>query len=481
LFGGFATKFESCPLSGTELQSAINRSLTDPVLKQQLTEQGCLGGYAHDSWEWNGRSLTQLTQVAYGGLDGDVPVFRQLSRPGAWAGQAPTPTPEAQGPFKLLPWRYDQRRHHFRLRSVLERTHEPADAAQGQTDGVVDPPSTPAPAEFVSPLFSSKARPAMHFDVVSGSAVLFQNGQSRIFATDGSAWTERTQQASPFSAGTNDFFASAWDSGAERAILFDPVTGATWVYSDAAGWAQVSTPSSPGIWTVSPTVRLERDLLDKPDGLFVSLLSGASPSEFEKAALKQPRMAFDRQRGRTVMLYKDALWEFNGSAWQQFALPAGLTNCAASTLLAYDGARQRTVAVGCSIPARTWEWNGATWAGPFASPYQASFVRNDNGQPFSNPWQGTLQFGWAHRMLCSRARCSGAWAFWTAMERCAFGTEARGPRVQNCRAPPSRRTRRATIATAPRPCCGTRPARACRCAGKWSTCGISSRPASSRR
>ncbi|HEY6556973.1 MAG TPA: hypothetical protein VI072_06855 [Polyangiaceae bacterium] len=401
LFGGIVKVFETCPLTGSALTTAIANSQTNATLREQLAEQGCLGGYAHDSWEWNGSQLSQLTSVAFGGFDGDQPVFRQLAGSPSWS-SPPTVSPNtpAAPTFKLLPWRYDQRRSHFRLRSALERTHLPAGSDDDQENITVTiaAPSPPPPA-FVSPAFGGQAAPAVYFDSAASEATLFQSGDGRIFTTDGAAWVERTPQSSPFSSGQNDFFAVAWDAAADGAVLFDPITGITWRYSDASGWARVTTPSSPGSWSVSSSVRRERDLADQPERLSLGLglgLGSEAPSLFEQAALKQPRMTFDRQRAKTVMLYKDALWELAGSAWQQLALPSALTNCAAATLVAYDGARQRTVVAGCTIPAQTWEWNGTTWAGPFGSPFQGTLIRDDSGQLFENPWQAPLQFAWIH-------------------------------------------------------------------------------------
>jgi hypothetical protein len=406
LFGGSAAIVETCPLSGAELDAALQQALSDQILRQQLTEQGCKGGYVHDSWEWDGRALRQLTHVAFGGYDDSVPVFRQVRAPGGWATNPRSDAPaEPVGPTSLWPWRYDARAEHFALRSTLERAHHSTSAQTPSAHEGASPPITdtaPSSTELVSPLFTARARPQVAYQPGTGKLLIFTAKDSRVFETDGDSWNDRTPTTTPFSAGLNDFFAAAWDGAQDKIILFDPRTAETWAYA-ADGWARVPTPQSatPPVWSVSKDVRSENDATGWGGTLF-----SAAGTIFPDVALKIPRMVYDSTRQRQVMLYQDALWELGASGWQQQALPTGLTQCTAATLLAYDGLRQRTVAVGCKVPAQTWEWDGSAWTGPGPSPYTAT-LRREPLTTFNDVWSGTVQLAWAHPNALSPAPSLG--------------------------------------------------------------------------
>jgi hypothetical protein len=403
LFGGKATRLDSCMLSESEIQS---RRVTD---FEGVNQAGCLGGYMHDSWEWDGRSLRQLTRVAYGGRVRGMAVFRQVQESGApWAGSPPAnASAQTSGQSPLLPWRYDSDRDHFRLRSTLERAHAPSTTSGPRVTAagevVTISGTAPAAPTFVSPLFASAARSDMVFDRARGVAIIVAPEDGRVFETTGANWVERTPNATPFASGQQDFFGATWDPAAQRVLLFDPRSASTWAKADGAGWSRLSPTASPPTWSVDPEVRRLRDVqayrLRQEDSMSY-IVSRLQP--FLDVAKRVPQMTFDRARGRTVMFYNRALWEFDGTTWTERPAPPGWSDCPAATLVTYDGARSRLVAVGCKVPAQTMEWDGSSWHGPFAGPYETLVDRN----PFPNLpplqyfmqfyWRGTLQLGWSH-------------------------------------------------------------------------------------
>lgn len=401
LFGGFVDVLDSCPYSGTTLEQKRFLAATDATLAQQLRAAGCTPGYAHDTWEWDGGNLKQLTQVAFRGFDAQrilqysgslssvqQPVYCQV------AGTVPAPGTLANdnltgaGQTHLWPWRYDASGNHFPLRSALERAYAPPASAAparkdaGSAQAGAAAPSTPT---FVSPLFGANTTPQISFDPTTGRILILPVGGGKIFDTDLQSWVERTPTGSPFDQGQNDFFASTWDTARQRVVLFDPKTGLTWEHADNQPWVNAQAASSPGIWAVDSAIRAWREL--------------------DVAGLLQlPKMSYDRSRARTTMLYRNALWEYDGSAatWVQRAVPAALTSCTAATMMTFDATRNRTVVVGCLAPGKTWEWDGSTWTGPFAGPFIDTIRRGDdasNPTPPFDPnfrWQGTLQLPWAH-------------------------------------------------------------------------------------
>ncbi len=390
IFGGIAKRLDSCTLSEADIRS---QSVL-PARKQALTELGCFGGYVHDSWEWDGTTLQQLTRVAFGGYVGQLPVFRQIAEQAGWGGgttPAPIPPPAEGGKTPLLPWRYDASPGHFQLRSALERAHtqDPTTTAplvaRSGTVAIAAAPTTPV--SFVSPLFASTTPPQMSFDTTRGMATLFMPEDGRIFETNGKTWADRSPASSPFAAGANDFFGATWDSAAQRIVLFDPITASTWAYGDATGWSKFAPVVSPPVWSVDPSVRRERDLEHERS-------STLAVSNVAAVAKQIPHLAYDRARARTVMLYRDSLWEFDGATWTQKSAPPGWTSCTAATLIAYDGKRAKTVAIGCNTPGETMEWDGSSWRGPLASPYRNLIYRA--GAVPALTWYGTLQLTWAH-------------------------------------------------------------------------------------
>ena len=385
LFGGFVDVTEICPYTTTELETkrydariaeVINHDM-GPTL--QLQQQGCWGGYVHDTWEWDGTTLKALTRVAYGAhfssnRAGYAQVFQQVS------GAIPPPSAavDARAPAtttKLWPWRYDARAQHFAQRSALERS-----AAE---PGVPNAPATSASAQIslaagsggtiVSPMFLPGARPQL---VVKpdGKMLVFSSDDGRVLETDLATWTDRTPSKTPFASGQHDLFAVAWDSTRQKAVLFDPITAATWEHDDA-GWKRIQTSSSPGVWSVDKSSRQFRD-------------GPAYP--------RLPRMSFDRARARTLMLYGDALWEYDGTTWLERTAPAALRGCLTTTLMRFDGVRARTVVVGCTAEGATWEWDGSAWLGPFASPFQGKVARVYGSGAADLSFRATLQLGYTH-------------------------------------------------------------------------------------
>lgn len=385
LFGGFVDVTEICPYTPTELATkrydariaeVVNHDFGPTV---QLQQQGCWGAYVHDTWEWDGTTLKALTRVAYGAYfssnrAGGAQVFQQVSA----AIPPPTPAVDSRVPAtttKLWPWRYDANADHFAQRSALERS-----SAQ---PGVPNAPATSASAQvalaagsggtIVSPMFLPGARPQLVIKP-DGKMLVFSSDDGRVLETDLATWTDRTPSKTPFASGQHDLFAVAWDSTRQKAVLFDPITAATWEHDDA-GWKRIQVSSSPGVWSVDKSSRQFRD-------------SPAYP--------KLPRMSFDRARARTLMLYGDALWEYDGTTWLQRTVPAALRGCVTTTLMRFDGARARTVVVGCTAEGPTWEWDGSAWLGPFASPFQGKVARVFGSGAADLSFRATLQLGYTH-------------------------------------------------------------------------------------
>lgn len=391
LFGGIAAKLESCTLT----DALIAERRRDPSQIQALGEAGCLGGYMHDSWEWDGRDLRQLTQTAYGGTVRGVPVFRQVEGASSWVTGAP-PTPPGLAPtgtVPLLPWRYDGDPNHFRLRSTLERAHAPSDLPGSRvtipsTAVTIEEPAAEEPS-FASPLFASAAQPDMIFDRSRSQALIVSPEDGRVFETNGAIWNERTPEATPFATGAQDFFGATWDTAAQRVVLFDPRTASTWTHSDSGGWQRLQPIESPPQWGVDPDVRRERDRTP------LSVRMDPSVDRFTDIAKRAPQMTFDRARSRAVMLYEERLWELDGTSWLSFDGPPDWTNCPSATLITYDGLRSRVVAVGCRLPAETAEWDGNAWQ-TFIGPHSANLYRSQSYGNQTAAWKGSLQLAWSH-------------------------------------------------------------------------------------
>lgn len=405
LFGGFVDVLDSCPYAGAALAqqraaASVGTAAVQQAAKQALMAQGCMPGYAHDTWEWDGSSLKQLTQAAFDQVQPrriisnfqpttiQQPVYRQVS--GA------VPPPSAGGSDNLSgatqshlwPFRYDSSGNHFPLRSALERAYSPpAVSAPVRKDaGSAQAAAPVTQINFVSPSFGASSTPQLSFDPQSGRVLIFAN-DGRVFDTDLTSWVDRTPSQTPFDAGQNELFAAAWDTARQRIVLFDPTTGITWEGTDSGAWVKAST-TGPGVWSVDSTIRTVRDL--------------------DTAGLLQlPKMSYDRARARATMIYRNGLWEYDAASqsWTQAALPPALSSCTAATMSTFDGSRARTVVVGCTVPGQTWEWNGSSWSGPFPGPFVAPIRRGDDA-PFqvntnfpydpSLRWQGTLQLPWAH-------------------------------------------------------------------------------------
>lgn len=373
LFGGFVDVTEQCPRTDTDLASARHQAdvdfflRNDYTLKQQLESEGCWGGYVHDTWEWDGTALRQLTSVAFGGrnpprYDTPMPVFQQLAGSIA-APRTASDVVAGSTTTKLWPWRYDVGTSHFLQRSALERSNAQPGVANAPVVSrlggrALDAASTAG--AVVSPFFAPHARPQLLVLPDNGKLLVFFADDGHVYETDLNTWVDRTPATSPFASGKNDFFAATFDTRNQRTVLFDPVDGATWEHA-AAGWHRLDVTTPPGPW--------DKAVFTQDWWRTVSDLSDTSLG-YRALWLKPPVMTFDRARGRTIMLHRNALWELDGSSWAQFATPAALKDCKASTLMAFGGARNKTVVVGCTVPAQTWEWDGASWAGPFASPYQ---------------------------------------------------------------------------------------------------------------
>jgi hypothetical protein len=98
--------------------------------------------------------------------------------------------------------------------------------------------------------------------------------------------------------------------------MFDPTTGTTWTRADGAGWVRKAIASSPPTWALPPAVSTVSDLP------IVPVEEYGFPAKLQpfgvrivQASRLMPRMTYDRERGRAVMLYADGTWEWDGANW----------------------------------------------------------------------------------------------------------------------------------------------------------------------
>lgn len=386
-FGGWVDKLETCTLEESERLAQVDVARYDASVRLSLAQQGCLPGYTHDLWEWDGSALRRLTTAQFGylataplsrdpiaGPNVPIAIYRQVRQPVAGAQAAPST--RTGGDTPLWSWRYDQNPDHYPLRSALERSYvapgvRPPTLGGRETEGVVTTiRQVEDQASSVSPPFFDLQRPQLAWDIKTQRFLVFVAPTARVFSTDFQSWSEVTPDRGPFDSGADATIAAAWDTAADRGVLFKPSTGKTFVYTDATGWAPLTTSGSP------PPL--------------------AIPDEADT-----PKAVFDRARNRTVLLHASQLWELSGDSWSPAPLPPELAVCAAGTVVAYDGARQRTVFVGCTLPGRTWEWDGNSWSGPFAGPFSDRIVRRElvgglPTLPSDTRWEGTLQFRAIH-------------------------------------------------------------------------------------
>lgn len=379
LFGGQVDRLAVCSLTDAQISSQLAAASGNAAAIDLLASTGCLGGYAHDLWEWDGAGLSQVTGTSYGGMVDGVPVFRQSTLLGAVTSGGGSANSGSGAP--LWPWRFDGSAKHYQLRTALERVHQTASPTSG-----VSPPISEAPpptGTMVSPLFAAAVRPFA--SAASDGAVTMALADSgSVLSTTFGSWQDVTPSTTPFVDGAIDFAAAVWDEQQSRVVLFDPRTGSTWARTDTTPWAKLAVTGSPAAWSVGSHVRRAADLTRNDDAL-----------------LALPKATYDNARGRVVMLFGHALWELGSEAWISTPVPTTLSSCAAATSMVYDHARARTVLFGCTIPASTWEWDGTSFTYIPQSPYQDLVTRPyladaDPDIVAKATWAGTVQAKWAH-------------------------------------------------------------------------------------
>lgn len=112
-------------------------------------------------------------------------------------------------------------------------------------------------------------------------------------------------------------------------------------------------------------------------------------------------MAYDSQRGRTVLFggsgafgnFGDT-WEWNGISWTQL-VPTASPSGRSFHAMAYDGVRQRVVLFGGSANgthfADTWEWDGSTWTQ--RTPTSSPVARFAHAMAYDSVRQRVVVFG----------------------------------------------------------------------------------------
>jgi hypothetical protein len=406
ILGGTSDILDFCTLTAAQIASAQQAAQGDAAATTALQQTGCLGGTVQDAWEWDGRFVVQTTSVVFGGVVEGAPVFAQAAGDPSWQAEGTAAGADGGAPASLvtalLPYRYDERPDHFALRTALDRAHV--------TDAGADPPASQAvgvdalgAGAGVSPLFAAAVHPDVVFDGVRNVATVLVPGTAAVYETNGATWTDKTPPHTPFSTGPNDFLAMTWDTTHARLVAFDPTDGSSWSYTDAQGWQALPATGSPSRWAVDPAVHAKQDVVRT----VIEKGAGSEDPAFTLAEQQTPKMTFDRNRGRVVMLFAGATWEFDGAAWTSGPLPPTWSGaCAAATYLQYDGVRGVSVAFGCNVPADTWQWDGSAWAGPGPTPFTALVERNQgittnrllqNSFDIVQPdWFAPLQLAWAH-------------------------------------------------------------------------------------
>lgn len=183
--------------------------------------------------------------------------------------------------------------------------------------------------------------PAMAFDSLRGQSVMFGGyGPFPGYQGDAWSWDGATWSLAPTGPSPRAGHAMVYDNQRDRIVLFG---------GDATPNPSILATPSNETWEFN--------------GLSWSLVSTNGPP-----ARTGHKMAFDSQRGRTVMfggpnpspLHPDT-WEWDGTSWAQVNT-SGPTR--AGHAMAYDAHRGRVVLFGGHYAGQlgdTWEWDGVSW------------------------------------------------------------------------------------------------------------------------
>ncbi|MBM4062025.1 MAG: hypothetical protein FJ265_13155 [Planctomycetes bacterium] len=361
------------------------------------------GGYANDTWEFDGAAWTQASPtstptsryahemvydlargvtVLFGGLDATL--ANALAETWEWNGtdwtlRTPASSPSPRYAAGLA---YDQRNARVLLHGGRNGSTYPNDtwAYDGSTWTPLPTGGTAAPTEVPTRLC---------FDPARAEAITARSraGGLSTWAFDGTSWRSVVQDPHP---GPRDHHALAYDPARSAGVMFGGGLGGfglgyyhdTWEYRGGT-WRRVPTATlppareDPGLAYDPVNAAL---LLFGGAGTFSSdlwLFDGTDWTARHPAVLPPPRvrhaMATDTARNRVVLfgggsgfvLLGDT-WEWNGAVWSQ-RQPTNAPSPRASAGMTYDAVRQRTVLYGGGDltygPPRTdhWEWDGTSW------------------------------------------------------------------------------------------------------------------------
>jgi hypothetical protein len=232
----------------------------------------------------------------------------------------------------------------------------------------------------------ARSNHALAYDTARARTVMFggqgPGATNDTWEFDGAVWT---QVATPTSPPGRFRHGMAYDFARQRVVMFGGLAGFnpnlrdTWEY-DGADWAlrtptQMPTPQ----WDTALAYDLVRQQTvlfgngNLPGGAHLAdtwTWDGADWTDHGKPASRQlAAFADDTLRGRTVMhggnnsvVLRDT-WEHDGTRWHRIA--TATSPALAGHALAFDPQRGRTVLFGGGVlfvtSDMTWEWDGANW------------------------------------------------------------------------------------------------------------------------
>ncbi|MCU0867527.1 MAG: hypothetical protein MUC36_27415 [Planctomycetes bacterium] len=192
---------------------------------------------------------------------------------------------------------------------------------------------TPRPATGPGPTYVSGNGALVHsftFDPIRRQSILLCgfNGAPEAWAWDGTSWTALPAMPFPFLR-----HGAAFDLATASLLVFADEGKLTWRFNGTT-WSQLTFT-----------------------GLDVGLQAGWFKT-----------MAYDRVRGRTVMIGgngTDVTYEWNGTAWTGGAPVGPLGIDPGQVAAIYDPQRGKVILP--NLNGTSWEWNGSNWL-PFATP-----------------------------------------------------------------------------------------------------------------
>ena len=361
---------------------------------------GCAGGFAQDTWEWDGGGWTQSLPIGLlpAGRVGHALAYDALRRKVVLFGGCVAGGPSMCNATANDTWEWDGA-------SWTERH-----------------PATSPPGRFGHAMTYDAAR---HEVVLFGGCsdpMMTECDLTDTWAWDGTTWTPRAPQLSPPPRAGH---AMTFDARRGVVVLFGGerhlmTLADTWEWDGAEWHALTPAMAPPARWAHAIAFDGTRTVVvggcAQPPR--IAAVPCASPTEdqwewdgatwTERTPFARPQarashtMAFDAARGRLVLFggaggltptTRDDTWEWDGTTWRargRVVVPGQRFAHA----MAYDSARRVMVLFGGSeVPtqADTWQWDGAAWQqlAPAVSPFQ----RSGHAMAFDAARQQIVLFG----------------------------------------------------------------------------------------